>query len=167
MIEFRTGFGFDVHAFEPGDFAILCGIKVPHTQKLKGHSDADVGLHALTDAILGAIADGDIGSHFPPSDNKWKGAKSDQFLAHAVKLVTEKGGRLVNVDVTLVCEYPKIGPIRDEMRKSVAAILGLDISRVAVKATTSERLGFTGREEGIAAYATATVAIKSDYLDDL
>ena len=167
MIEFRTGFGFDVHAFEPGDFAILCGIKVPHTQKLKGHSDADVGLHALTDAILGAIADGDIGSHFPPSDNKWKGAKSDQFLAHAVKLVTDKGGRLVNVDVTLVCEYPKIGPIRDEMRKSVAAILGLDISRVAVKATTSERLGFTGREEGIAAYATATVAIKSDYLDDL
>ena len=167
MIEFRTGFGFDVHAFEPGDFAILCGIKVPHTQKLKGHSDADVGLHALTDAILGAIADGDIGSHFPPTDNKWKGAKSDQFLAHAVKLVTEKGGRLVNVDVTLVCEYPKIGPIRDEMRKSVAAILGLDISRVAVKATTSERLGFTGREEGIAAYATATVAIKSDYLDGL
>lgn len=167
MIEFRTGFGFDVHAFEAGDHAMLCGVKVPHNKKLKGHSDADVGLHALTDAILGAIADGDIGSHFPPSDDKWKGAHSDQFLAHAVKRVGEKSGRLVNVDVTLVCEYPKIGPVRDEMRASVAKILGLDIERVAVKATTSERLGFTGREEGIAAYATATVALKSDYLDDL
>lgn len=167
MIEFRTGFGFDVHAFEEGDHAILCGIKVPHTKKLKGHSDADVGLHALTDAILGAIANGDIGSHFPPSDPQWKGAKSDQFLAHAVKLVGEQGGRLVNVDVTLVCEFPKINPVRQQMRESVAEILGLDVSRVAVKATTSERLGFTGREEGIAAYATATVAIKSDYLDDM
>lgn len=167
MIEFRTGFGFDVHAFEEGDHVIICGVKVPHNKKLKGHSDADVGLHALTDAILGAVADGDIGSHFPPSDEQWKGAKSDQFLAHAVKIVNEKSGRLVNVDVTLVCEYPKIGPVRDEMRASVAKILGLDIERVAVKATTSERLGFTGREEGIAAYATATVALKSDYLDDL
>ncbi len=167
MIEFRTGFGFDVHAFEAGDNVILCGINVAHHKKLKGHSDADVGLHALTDAILGAIANGDIGSHFPPSDMQWKGAKSDQFLAHAVKLVGEKGAKLVNVDVTLVCEYPKIGPIRDEMRVSVARIIGLDIERVAVKATTSERLGFTGREEGIAAYATATIAIKSSYLDDL
>ena len=167
MIEFRTGFGFDVHAFEDGDHTMLCGVKVPHSKKLKGHSDADVGLHALTDAILGAIADGDIGSHFPPSDPQWKGAQSAQFLAHAVKRVAEKSGRLVNVDVTLVCEYPKIGPVRDEMRTSVAKILGLDIERVAVKATTSEKLGFTGREEGIAAYATATVALKSDYLDDL
>ncbi len=166
MIEFRTGFGFDVHAFESGDAVILGGIKIPHTKKLKGHSDADVALHAITDAILGAIANGDIGSHFPPSDMQWKGAKSDQFLIHAVDLVKQKNARLINIDVTLVCEYPKITPHRDDLRKSIAKILGLDISRVAVKATTSEQLGFTGREEGIAAYAAATIAIKSDYLDD-
>ena len=166
MIEFRTGFGFDVHAFEAGDHVILCGVKIPHTMKLKGHSDADVGLHTLTDAILGAIANGDIGSHFPPSEAQWKGAKSDQFLAHAVKLVDQAGAKLVNVDVTLVCEFPKIGPVREAMRQSIANILGLEISRVAVKATTSEKLGFTGRGEGIAAYASATIAVKSDYLDD-
>jgi len=157
--EMRTGHGFDVHRFESGDAAILCGVTIPHTHKLAGHSDADVGLHALTDAILGAIGAGDIGDHFPPSDPKWKGASSDRFLAHAGELVSQANGRLVNVDVTLICEAPKIGPHRTAMRESVAKILNIDPNRVSVKATTTERLGFTGRGEGIAAQASASVAM--------
>ncbi len=160
-MQIRTGLGFDVHAFEPGDHVILCGVKIPHDRALKGHSDADAGLHAITDAILGAIAEGDIGDHFPPSEPEWKGAPSDIFLKHAAKLVRDKGGTISNVDVTLICEAPKIGPHRDVMRKSVADILGLDSSAVAVKATTTEQLGFTGRREGIAAQAIATVRLPS------
>jgi 2-C-methyl-D-erythritol 4-phosphate cytidylyltransferase/2-C-methyl-D-erythritol 2,4-cyclodiphosphate synthase len=157
--EIRHGTGFDVHAFEPGDHVMLCGIAVPHDQGLKGHSDADVGLHALTDAILGAIAAGDIGDHFPPSEARWKGAASDQFLVHAAHLVTERGGRIVHADVTLICERPKIGPHKDAMRTRIAALLGLSEDRVSVKATTTEGLGFTGRREGIAAMASATVEL--------
>ena len=153
----RSGTGFDVHAFEDGDHVTLCGVDIPHSQKLKGHSDADAGLHALTDALLGTIGAGDIGDHFPPSDPQWKGADSTVFLLHAAKLVAEKAGRITNVDITLICERPKIGPHRDAMRARMAELLGLDIERVSVKATTSEGLGFTGRREGIAALATATV----------
>ncbi|MBK5911854.1 bifunctional 2-C-methyl-D-erythritol 4-phosphate cytidylyltransferase/2-C-methyl-D-erythritol 2,4-cyclodiphosphate synthase [Rhodothalassium salexigens] len=159
LTDVRLGTGFDVHAFEPGDHAMLCGVKVPHDAKLKGHSDADVGLHALTDAILGALGDGDIGTHFPPSDPKWRGAASDKFLAHAADLVAARGGRIAHVDVTLICERPKIGPHKDAMKARVAEILGLPVDRVSVKATTSERLGFTGREEGIAAQAAATIRL--------
>jgi 2-C-methyl-D-erythritol 4-phosphate cytidylyltransferase/2-C-methyl-D-erythritol 2,4-cyclodiphosphate synthase len=155
----RTGNGIDVHAFGPGDHVIIAGIRIPHSQALTGHSDADVGLHALTDALLGALADGDIGSHFPPSDPQWRGASSDRFLAFAVERVAARGGRISHLDLTIVCETPKIGPHRDAMRESIARIAGIDIGRVAVKATTSERLGFTGRGEGIAAYATATVRL--------
>jgi len=155
----RTGFGFDVHRFEHGDGVILCGIEVPHTARLAGHSDADVGLHALTDAILGAIAEGDIGDHFPPSDPQWRGAPSDRFLAHAADLARRKGGVIDHVDVTLICERPKIGPHRAAMRQRIAGILGLDLACVSVKATTTERLGFTGRAEGIAAQAVATVRL--------
>ena len=159
----RTGSGIDVHAFGPKnnscDHVIIGGISIPHTQALTGHSDADVGLHALTDAILGALADGDIGAHFPPSDPQWRGASSDQFLQFAVGRVTARGGRISHLDLTVVCEAPKIGPHRDAMRASIARIAGIDIGRVAVKATTSEQLGFTGRGEGIAAYATATVRL--------
>ena len=157
--EIRHGTGFDVHAFEPGDHVMLCGIAVPHDQGLKGHSDADVGLHALTDAILGAIAAGDIGDHFPPSEARWKGAASDQFLVHAAHLVTERGGRILNLDVTLICERPKIGPHKEAMRARIAALLGLSEDRVSVKATTTEGLGFTGRREGIAAMASATIEL--------
>lgn len=153
----RTGTGFDVHAFEKGDHVILCGVKISHDQKLKGHSDADVGLHAITDAILGAIGQGDIGDHFPPSDDKWKGASSDIFLKHAINLAAEKGGQISSLDLTLICEAPKIGPHREAMRKSIATITGLDVERISVKATTTEKLGFTGRGEGIAAQALATV----------
>ena len=153
----RTGTGFDVHRFCEGDHVWLCGLKVAHTAGLEGHSDADVGLHALTDVLLGAIADGDIGSHFPPSDPQWKGAASDQFLAHAAGLVRARGARIMHADITLICEAPKIGPHRDAMRARVAEILAIDISRVSVKATTSEGLGFPGRREGIAAMASATV----------
>jgi 2-C-methyl-D-erythritol 4-phosphate cytidylyltransferase/2-C-methyl-D-erythritol 2,4-cyclodiphosphate synthase len=153
----RTGFGLDAHRFGPGDGVWLCGIRIPHTGALIGHSDADAGLHALTDAILGAIGEGDIGDHFPPSDPKWKGASSDLFLRHAAGLVRSKGGRLVNVDVTLVCERPKIKPHRDAMRARMAEILELPLDRVSVKATTMEQMGFTGREEGLAAQAIATV----------
>jgi 2-C-methyl-D-erythritol 4-phosphate cytidylyltransferase/2-C-methyl-D-erythritol 2,4-cyclodiphosphate synthase len=159
--ETRTGFGFDVHGFEPGDGVWLCGVKVPFDRKLKGHSDADVAMHALTDAILGAIGAADIGHHFPPSDPQWKGAASKRFLEHAAALVAERGGRLVNVDVTIVCERPKVGPHREAMRATLAAILGIDVVRVSVKATTTEGLGFTGRQEGIAAQAVANVAIRS------
>jgi 2-C-methyl-D-erythritol 4-phosphate cytidylyltransferase/2-C-methyl-D-erythritol 2,4-cyclodiphosphate synthase len=157
--DIRTGTGYDVHAFGDGDHLMICGVRVPHTRGFLAHSDGDVGLHALVDAILGALADGDIGSHFPPSDMKWKGASSDKFLNYAVERVTARGGRIANLEVTLICERPKIGPLRDTMRARIAEITGLDISRVAVKATTSERLGFTGREEGIAATACATIRL--------
>jgi 2-C-methyl-D-erythritol 4-phosphate cytidylyltransferase/2-C-methyl-D-erythritol 2,4-cyclodiphosphate synthase len=159
----RIGNGIDVHAFgqntEFGDHVILGGIRIPHTQALTGHSDADVALHALTDAILGALAEGDIGAHFPPSDPQWRHASSDRFLAFAVERVTARGGRIAHLDLTMVCEAPRIGPHRDAMRASIAALAGIAIERVAVKATTSEKLGFTGRGEGIAAYATATVRL--------
>jgi 2-C-methyl-D-erythritol 4-phosphate cytidylyltransferase/2-C-methyl-D-erythritol 2,4-cyclodiphosphate synthase len=157
--DIRTGTGYDVHAFGEGDHVMICGVRVPHAKGFLAHSDGDVGLHALVDAILGALADGDIGSHFPPSDPKWKGASSDQFLKYAVQRVTARGGRIANLEVTLICERPKIGPLRDTMRARIAEISGVDISRVAVKATTSERLGFTGREEGIAATASATIRL--------
>jgi len=155
----RTGNGYDVHAFGAGDHVMICGVRVPHSRGFLAHSDGDVGLHALVDAILGALADGDIGSHFLPTDPKWKGAASDQFLKYAVDRVTARGGRIAHLDVTLICERPKIGPLRDAMRGRIAEITGLALSRVAVKATTSERLGFTGREEGIAAVASATIRL--------
>jgi 2-C-methyl-D-erythritol 4-phosphate cytidylyltransferase / 2-C-methyl-D-erythritol 2,4-cyclodiphosphate synthase len=158
----RSGTGYDVHAFGDGDHLMICGIRVPHNRGFLAHSDGDVGLHALVDAILGALADGDIGSHFPPSDMKWKNAASDKFLKYAVERVSARGGRIANLEVTLICERPKIGPLRDTMRARIAEITGLDISRVAVKATTSERLGFTGREEGIAATACATIRLPWD-----
>ena len=157
--DIRTGTGYDVHAFGDGDHLMLCGVRVPHTRGFLAHSDGDVGLHALVDAILGALADGDIGSHFPPTDPQWKGAASDKFLKYAVDRVTARGGRIANLEVTMICERPKIGPLRDVMRARIAEITGLNISRVAVKATTSERLGFTGREEGIAATASATIRL--------
>lgn len=157
--DIRTGTGYDVHAFGEGDHVMICGVRVPHSRGFLAHSDGDVGLHALVDAILGALADGDIGSHFPPSDAKWKGASSDQFLKYAIERVALRGGRVANLEVTLICERPKIGPLRDTMRARIAEISGVDISRVAVKATTSERLGFTGREEGIAATASATIRL--------
>jgi 2-C-methyl-D-erythritol 4-phosphate cytidylyltransferase/2-C-methyl-D-erythritol 2,4-cyclodiphosphate synthase len=154
-----TGSGFDVHAFAEGSFVTLCGLEIPHTKGLAGHSDADVGLHALTDALLGCIANGDIGAHFPPSDPRWRGADSSQFLRHAADLVVGAGGRILHVDVTLICEAPKVGPHRDAMRTRISKILGLPITRVSVKATTTERLGFTGRQEGIAAQAVATCSL--------
>jgi 2-C-methyl-D-erythritol 4-phosphate cytidylyltransferase/2-C-methyl-D-erythritol 2,4-cyclodiphosphate synthase len=157
--DIRMGTGYDVHAFGDGDHLMICGVRVPHTRGFLAHSDGDVGLHALVDAILGALADGDIGSHFPPSDDKWKGAASDKFLKYAVDRVTARGGRIANLEVTLICERPKIGPLRDAMRAKISEISGVALSRVAVKATTSERLGFTGREEGIAATAAATVRL--------
>ena len=160
--DIRTGTGYDVHAFGDGDHLMICGVRVPHSRGFLAHSDGDVGLHALVDAILGALADGDIGSHFPPSDSQWKGAASDRFLKYAVDRVAARGGRIANLEVTLICERPKIGPLRDSMRARIAEIAGLDISRVAVKATTSERLGFTGREEGIAATASATIRLPWD-----
>jgi 2-C-methyl-D-erythritol 4-phosphate cytidylyltransferase/2-C-methyl-D-erythritol 2,4-cyclodiphosphate synthase len=155
--EYRTCTGYDVHRFGEGDHVLLCGVRVPHTHGLVGHSDADVGLHALTDAILGAVGAGDIGQHFPPSDPQWKGASSDRFLAHAAELAARAGARIVNVDVTFICERPKIGPWRDAMRQRVAEILHIDLSRVSVKATTTEGLGFTGRSEGLAAQALANL----------
>ena len=160
--DIRTGTGYDVHAFGDGDHLMICGVRVPHTRGFLAHSDGDVGLHALVDAILGALADGDIGSHFPPTEMKWKGAASDKFLKYAVERVTARGGRIANLEVTLICERPKIGPLRDQMRARISEITGLDVSRVAVKATTSERLGFTGREEGIAATACATIRLPWD-----
>lgn len=156
-METRTGFGYDVHAFEDGGHVILGNIEIPHTARLKGHSDADVVLHALSDAIYGALADGDIGKHFPPSDMQWKDADSSIFLAHAAGLVRGRGGRIVHLDTTIVCERPKIGPHVDEMRARIAEIASVSPARVAIKATTSERLGFIGREEGIAAHAVATI----------
>jgi len=159
LADTRTGSGFDVHAFAAGDHVMLAGVKVPHERGLTGHSDADVALHALTDAVLGALADGDIGAHFPPGDPQWRGASSDRFLAFAVERVRARGGRIAHLDLTIVCEAPRVGPHRDAMRARIAAIAGLDVARVAVKATTSERLGFTGRGEGIMAMATATVRL--------
>jgi len=161
-METRVGTGFDVHRIGPGGFMMLGGVAVPGHGGLVGHSDADVALHALTDALLGALADGDIGAHFPPSDPQWRGAASDRFLADAVRRVRERGGRLVHLDLTIVCERPKIGPHREAMRASIAAICGIGIGRVSVKATTTERLGFTGRGEGVAAQAAATVALPFD-----
>ena len=157
QMDIRLGNGFDVHRFGPGDHVVLCGIAVPHDRGLQGHSDAAVAMHALTDAIYGALAQGDIGQHFPPSDPKWKGAASTIFLRHAVDLATSMGLRIGNVDCTLICEFPKVGPHAMAMRQSLADIMGLRLDRVSVKATTSEKLGFTGRGEGIAAMATATL----------
>jgi 2-C-methyl-D-erythritol 4-phosphate cytidylyltransferase/2-C-methyl-D-erythritol 2,4-cyclodiphosphate synthase len=155
----RTGNGFDVHAFGDGDHVMLGGIRVPHARGLTGHSDADVVLHALVDALLGALADGDIGSHFPPSDPQWRGASSDQFLAFACERVRARSGFIAHLDATVVCEAPRVGPHRDAMRARIAAIAEIPVERVAVKATTSEKLGFTGRGEGIVAMATATVRL--------
>ncbi|MEP9374217.1 bifunctional 2-C-methyl-D-erythritol 4-phosphate cytidylyltransferase/2-C-methyl-D-erythritol 2,4-cyclodiphosphate synthase [Mesorhizobium sp. KR1-2] len=153
----RTGNGYDVHSFEPGDHVTLCGVDIPHSKKLSGHSDADVCLHALTDALLATCGAGDIGTHFPPSDPQWKGAASRIFVEHAVKLVRSRGGRIANADITLICEAPRVGPHREAMTAALSDMLGIDQGRVSVKATTNERLGFVGREEGIAAIATASV----------
>ena len=158
MIDVRLGNGFDVHAFTEGNEVTLCGIKIPFSKKLLGHSDADVGLHAITDAIYGAIAAGDIGTHFSPNDPKWKDASSDIFLKHAVQLADKLGYQINNVDCTIICEKPKIGPLSDKMKTSISKIMQLDKNRISIKATTSEKLGFTGREEGIAALATASVS---------
>ncbi len=157
--ETRTGTGFDVHKFTDGDHVWLCGVKVPHTHKLEGHSDADVALHALTDALLGAIGDGDIGQHFPPSDPQWKGAASHVFLADAYRRTSERGGIIVNVDITLLAEAPRVGPHREAMQRAIADVLKIDTSRIGIKATTTEGLGFVGRREGIAAMASATVRL--------
>ena len=157
--DIRVGQGFDVHAFAEGDHVWLCGVRAPHTHALAGHSDADVGLHALADAIYGALAEGDIGAHFPPSDPQWKGAPSRVFLAHAAERVRARGGFIVSLDATLICEAPKIGPLREAMRARIAEIAGIAVERVSVKATTTERLGFAGRREGIACLATATLRL--------
>lgn len=156
-MDIRTGNGFDVHRFGPGDHVVLCGVPVPHDRALQGHSDADVGMHALTDAIYGALAEGDIGRHFPPSDPQWKGAASHIFLDHAVTLAGQRGYRLSNADVTLICEDPKIGPHAADMQQELSRITDVEPDRISVKATTSERLGFTGRGEGIAALASVTL----------
>lgn len=153
----RMGQGIDAHRFGPGDIVWLCGVAIPHDKGLIGHSDADCGLHALTDAVLGAIGDGDIGEHFPPSDPQWKGASSDRFLRHAVSRVAARGGRILNADVTLICERPKIRPHRDAMRARIAELLDLPLDRVSVKATTTEGMGFTGREEGLMAQAVVAI----------
>jgi len=158
-MEYRTGNGYDVHRLIPGDKVTLCGIEIPHDHRLEGHSDADVALHALTDAILGTISAEDIGAHFPPSDPQWRGAPSWRFLEHAAGLVKKKGGKIVHCDLTIICERPKIGTYRGAMTQRIAEIVGIDPDRVSVKATTTERLGFTGRSEGIAAQATATIAL--------
>ena len=157
--ETRIGTGFDVHAFADGDHVILCGVKIRHDRALDGHSDADVALHAVTDALLGAIAEGDIGSHFPPSDAQWRGAASRVFLEHAASLIAARGGSIGNIDLTVICEAPKVGPHRDAMRRSLADMLSIDIDRISIKATTTEKLGFTGRGEGIAAQAATTVRL--------
>jgi 2-C-methyl-D-erythritol 4-phosphate cytidylyltransferase/2-C-methyl-D-erythritol 2,4-cyclodiphosphate synthase len=155
----RVASGYDVHALGAGNEVVLCGVRIPHSKSLVGHSDADVGLHALTDALLGTIADGDIGTHFPPSDDRWRGASSDIFLTSAAAKIAGHRGEIVHVDMTLLCESPRIGPYRDAMRERIASLLGLDMSQVSIKATTNEGLGFVGRGEGIAAMATATVRL--------
>ncbi len=157
--EIRSAMGYDAHRFTDGDHVWLCGVQVPHDHGLEGHSDADAGLHALTDAILGCISAGDIGQHFPPTDERWRGAPSWKFLDHAHRLVKDKGGAILHCDVTLICERPKIGPYREAMRARIAEILSLDIERVSVKATTTEGMGYTGRREGLAAQAVATVRL--------
>jgi 2-C-methyl-D-erythritol 4-phosphate cytidylyltransferase / 2-C-methyl-D-erythritol 2,4-cyclodiphosphate synthase len=154
----RTGNGYDVHAFEPGDHVVLCGVSIPHARKLSGHSDADVALHALTDALLATCGAGDIGTHFPPSDPQWRGAASRIFVEHAAKLVRERGGRIANADITLIAEAPRVGPHRTAMVAALAEMLAIAPERISIKATTNEKLGFVGREEGIAAIATASVA---------
>ena len=153
----RVGQGFDAHRFGPGDEVWLCGVKIAHDKALVGHSDADAGLHALTDALLGAVGQGDIGDHFPPSDPKWRGAASDQFLLHALQLVRAAGGQVINADVTLICEEPRIKPHREAMRARLAELLELPLDRISVKATTTEAMGFTGRREGLAAQAIVAV----------
>ncbi len=158
-METRTGTGFDVHPFEPGDAVWLGGVRIPHTAKLRGHSDADAALHALTDALYGALGEGDIGTHFPPSDPQWKGAASRIFLEHAAGLVTQRGGRIVNLDLTIVCEAPKISPHTPAMKSVIADACGITPARIAIKATTSEKLGFAGRDEGLMAMATATIEL--------
>jgi 2-C-methyl-D-erythritol 4-phosphate cytidylyltransferase / 2-C-methyl-D-erythritol 2,4-cyclodiphosphate synthase len=162
LTDIRTATGYDVHSFEEGDHVWLGGVRIAHSRSLSGHSDADVPLHALVDAILGALADGDIGAHFPPSDPQWRGAPSDKFLAFAVDRVRQRGGRIAHLDITIVCEAPRVGPHRDTMRARIAEIAGIGIDRVAVKATTNERLGFIGRQEGIAAMATATIRLPAE-----
>jgi 2-C-methyl-D-erythritol 4-phosphate cytidylyltransferase/2-C-methyl-D-erythritol 2,4-cyclodiphosphate synthase len=159
LSDVRTGFGFDVHRFGDGDHVMLGGVRVPHTRGLSGHSDADVVLHALVDALLGALAEGDIGVHFPPTDAQWRGASSDRFLAFAAERVRARGGRIAHLDVTVVCEAPRVGPHRDAMCARIAAIAGVAIERVGLKATTSEKMGFAGRGEGMAAFANATVRL--------
>ncbi len=159
MGDTRIGTGFDVHAFGDGDCLTLCGIEIDHEQGLEGHSDADVAMHAITDALLGAIAAGDIGNHFPPSDEKWRGAASYVFLEHAAKLISDRNGSIANIDLTIICETPKIGPHRVRMQESLASLLTIEVSRISVKATTTEKLGFTGRNEGIAAQAVAAVRL--------
>jgi 2-C-methyl-D-erythritol 4-phosphate cytidylyltransferase/2-C-methyl-D-erythritol 2,4-cyclodiphosphate synthase len=159
LADVRIGSGFDVHAFADGDHVMLAGVRIPHTRGLTGHSDADVALHALVDAILGALAEGDIGTHFPPSDPQWRGAPSDRFLSFASERVRVRSGVIALLDVTIVCEAPRVAPHRDAMRERISAIAGIPVGRVAVKATTSEKLGFTGRGEGIVAMATATVRL--------
>ena len=160
--DIRTGNGYDVHAFEPGSHVTLCGIAIPHDRKLSGHSDADVGLHALTDALLATCGAGDIGTHFPPADPQWKGAASRIFVEHAAKLVRARGGRIANADITLICEAPKVGPHRAAMTAELSAMLGISPDRISVKATTNEKLGFIGRSEGIAAIATASVVFSGE-----
>ena len=159
LSDVRTGFGFDVHQFGDGDHVMLGGVRIAHTRGLSGHSDADVVLHALVDAILGALADGDIGVHFPPTDPQWRGASSDRFFAFAVDRLRKRGGRIAHLDVTVVCETPRIGPHRDAIRARIAEIAGVPVERIGVKATTSEKMGFTGRGEGMAAFANATVRL--------
>jgi 2-C-methyl-D-erythritol 4-phosphate cytidylyltransferase/2-C-methyl-D-erythritol 2,4-cyclodiphosphate synthase len=159
MSDIRVGHGFDVHRFCPGEHVWLCGVAISHDRGLEGHSDADVGLHALADAIYGAIGDGDIGQHFPPSDPQWEGAESHIFLRHAAGRVAARGGRIANVDVTLLCERPKIAPHAAAMKARIGELLGLEPDRVSIKATTMERMGFVGREEGMGALATATVVL--------
>ena len=159
LTDVRTATGYDVHSIVDGDHVWLGGVRIPHPGALSGHSDADVALHALVDAILGALADGDIGTHFPPTDPQWRGAPSDKFLAFAVERVRQRGGRIAHLDLTIVCEAPRIGPHREAMRTRIAGIAGIGIDRVAVKATTNEKLGFIGRREGIAAMATATIRL--------
>lgn len=159
--QMRIGQGFDAHRWGPGESVWLCGVEITHDQTLIGHSDADAGLHALTDALLGAAGLGDIGDHFPPTDPQWKGAPSDLFLRHAAELIRQRGGEIVNVDVTLICERPKIKPHREVMRQRMADILALDVSRVSIKATTTEKMGFTGREEGLAAQAVCLITLPS------
>ena len=161
-MDIRTGNGFDVHRFGPGDHVTLCGVTIPHDRGLQGHSDADVALHAVTDALLSAMCAGDIGQHFPPSNPQWKGADSAQFLEHAVKMLDDLGGRLIHADVTLMCELPKIGPHRDKLQARLAEILSVPLSRASVKATTTERLGFTGRGEGIACQAAVTIELPAE-----